>query len=179
MTNYVFHHMQQSLIEDFIKKIKKKLKPKKISVEPLVFQTKNNSHVLKHHRGNFFLEDEFQLEVKNKNSNIGKIYFSKWVCKKLIGRNIITLSIKYSDELNLSNMQFASDLGIRLYDPYSLNEQIDYSGFKFKNVEGMGGLKNHFKKKQFEDYKNELGRGHEDLALYFESSLKNIAKQIK
>ena len=36
-----------------------------------------------------------------------------------------------------------------------------------------------YKKKQFEDYKNEIGRGHEDLALYFKLSLKNIVKQIK
>ena len=182
MTNYTFHHMQQFLIEDFIKKIQKKLNPKKISVKPLTFQPKNNSHVYKDNRINFSLEDEIQCEVTKKNTNIGKIYFSKWVCRKIIGRNIISININYNGQDNFENhgnLIFHPHLGIRLHDPYSLNEQIDYSGFKFKSDKRMGSHQNHFKKSQFEDYKNEIGRGHEDLALYFKLSLKNIVKQIK
>jgi len=184
-----FTDNQKSMIEDFINKSEKELEIKKISFRYDLARSKPFYHkeeILNDYgfKDDFFLEDLIVYKVQKKDKEIGKVYFYKFICKKLVGRDIITINIMFDNDPNIPHerdpffhhFEYNRGLGVRIYeDNIPSVEQIDYSGFKYKGAESM---KKDFKERDEENYKSRLGRGYEDLKEFFDDKREKLIKKL-
>ena len=195
-SNKKFTHQEKKLIENFITKTKKES-----PINDLTFEY--NLHVPESvykvsydiPRGNlaaeklsdrmlsdkFVVSDFISYHVLIKGESIDTINFIKYVSKKIVGKDIVTIEIvreKPIGNYGLYGMQYA-DIGVRLY--YTSNNYIP----KEEQIEFPSHLKVLLGKphpNELDDYQQKNGCGVEileDYLLFTRSTLLNDLKKLK